>query len=230
MKANSTWGLRGAALVGIFALWACTGPRLEVASAPSQPSVTLSDAGIQFTALPNTWNGYPGDLTSYYTPVEVRIQNDRKEEIQVRYGDFLLIDDAQNQYQAVAPAEVARALIGDRWPYGIPAAGPVPSPPSLVAGPWWPYGWPYYSWYPYGPFGPYPFYPDYPYWWNRSIGYDILTKALREGRILPGAQVQGFLYFQNATQKGRLLTLTWTPLSANEKPLTTFSIQLRIVR
>jgi len=112
----------------------------------------------------------------------------------------------------------------------IPAAGPVPSPPSLVAGPWWPYGWPYYSWYPYGPFGPYPSYPDYPYWRNRSIGYDILTKALREGRILPGIQVQGFPYFQNATQKGRLLTLSWTPLSANEKPLTPFSIQFRIVR
>ena len=229
VKANSTWAAPGAALLGILALCACTGPRLEVAAAPSQPSVTLSDAEIQFTALPNTWNGYPSDLNSYYTPVEVRIQSDRNEEVQVRYGDFVLMDDARNQYQPVAPAEVARAMLGGRWPYGTPAAGPLSPPPPLLTGPWWPYGWPYRPWYPYSPFAPDPFYPDY-YWWYRPTGYDILTKALREGRVLPGAQVEGFLYFQNATQKGHLLTLSWTPVSSADKPLTTFSTQFRIVR
>jgi hypothetical protein len=195
----------------------------------------LTDAGIQLTILPNTWSGYPSDLGRHYTPVEIRIENDRTEEIQVRYGDFLAVDEARNQYHAVPPAEVARALFGARWPYGdLPGSSVrrMPPPPLLLAwpGPWWPYSpWPYR--YPYyGPFYPDPFFYDYPYWWSRPTGYDILTLALREGRVLSGARVQGFLYFQLATQKSSLLTLTWTPVSANGKPLTTFSSQFRIVR
>ena len=224
-------------LLGILALSGCAGPRLEVVSAPSQPSVTLTDAGIQLTILPNTWSGYPSHLRRYYTPVEVRIQNDRADEIQVRYGDFHAVDEARNQYRAVPPGEVARALFGARWPHRDLPGGygqRMPPHPPLLAGPgpWWPYGyWPYRPWYPhYGPFYPDPFYSDYPYWWYRPTGYDILTRGLREGRVLPGARVQGFLYFQLATQMGTLLTLTWTPVSADGKSLAPFSAQFRIVR
>ena len=226
-------------LLAILGLAGCAGPRLEVATAPSQPSVTLTDAGIQLTILPNTWSGYPSDLGRHYTPVEIRIQNDRTEEIQVRYGDFLAVDEARNQYRAVPPAEVARALFGARWPYGdLPSRyGRMPSYPPLLAwpGPWWPYPYwsyryPYYGYPYYGPYYPDPFFYDYPYSWSRPTGYDILTLALREGRLLPGARVQGFLYFQQATQRASLLTLTWVPASADGKPLTTLSAQFRIVR
>src|SRR3972149_11601481 len=117
--------LWGAALMAI--LTACAGPRLEVAAAPSQPSVTLADAGIRLVILPNTWKGHPSDLGQYYTPVEGRIENDRSDEIQVRYGDFLAVDEAQNQYRAVAPAEVARALFGGGGP---------PPPPRAAPGAW----------------------------------------------------------------------------------------------
>jgi len=218
--------LWGAALMAI--LTACAGPRLEVAAAPSQPSVTLADAGIRLVILPNTWKGHPSDLGQYYTPVEVRIENDRSDEIQVRYGDFLAVDEAQNQYRAVAPAEVARALFGGRRP----ARPPV----RTVHGPWWPSPfWPYRPWSPwypyYSPYYPSPYYdPYYPYARPRATGYDILTLGLREGRILPGARVQGFLYLQQATQKGTLLTLSWTPVTADGKPLATLSTEFRIVR
>jgi hypothetical protein len=223
-------------LLALLTLCGCVGPRLEIASEPSQPSVTLTDVEIQMTILPNTWNGYPSDLSSYYTPMEIRIQNDRTEEIQVRYSDFTAMDDARNQYQAVAPTEVARALFGARWPTSdLPASGWQMAPPHypLLAGPgpWWPYGWPYRPGFPYySPFYADPFYPDYPYRWNRSTGYDILTMGLREGRLLPGARVEGFLYFQLATQRGTLLTFTWTPVSSDGKPLATLSTQFRIVR
>jgi hypothetical protein len=218
--------LWGAALMAI--LTACAGPRLEVAAAPSQPSVTLADAGIRLIILPNTWKGHPSDLGQYYTPVEVRIENDRSDEIQVRYGDFLAVDEAQNQYRAVAPAEVARALFGGRRP-----ARPLV---RTVHGPWWPSPfWPYRPWSPwspyYSPYYPSPYYdPYYPYARPRATGYDILTLGLREGRILPGARVQGFLYLQQATQKGTLLTLSWTPVTADGKPLATLSTEFRIVR
>jgi hypothetical protein len=236
VKASSNRRATRAALLAILILSGCAGPHLEVATAPSQPSVTLTDDEIQLTHLPNTWNGYPRDLSSYYTPVEIRIQNDRTEEIQVRYSDFLAVDDARNQYQAVVPIEVARALLGARWPYStLPteAGRSTPPEPPLLAGAglWGPYGWLYSPWYPYyGPFYPDPFYSGYPPWWNRPTGYDILTMALREGRVLPGAQVQGFLYFQLATQKGSLLTLTWTPISATGESLATLSTEFRIVR
>ena len=228
---------RGAVRVGLLAiliLSGCAAPRLEVATAPSQPSVTLTEDEIHLTLLPNTWNGYPGDLSYYYTPVEIRIQNDRTEEIQIRYNDFLAVDDARNQYRVVAPIEVARALLGARWPESnLPAeAGrSMPPQPPLLAGPWGPYGWPYPPGYPYyRPFYPDPFYSGYPYWWIRPTGYDILTMGLREGRVLPGAQVQGFLYFQLATGKASLLTLTWTPVSSTGESLATLGTQFRIVR
>jgi len=231
--------LCGAALMAV--LTACAGPRLEVAAAPSQPSVTLADADIRLVILPNTWKGHPSDLGQYYTPVEVRIENDRSDEIQVRYGDFLAVDEAQNQYRAVAPAEVARALFGGRRPPRPPRAslaawaGTRP-PVRTVHGPWWPSPfWPYRPWSPwypyYSPYYPSPYYdPYYPYARPRATGYDILTLGLREGRILPGARVQGFLYLQQATQKGTLLTLSWTPVTADGKPLATLSTEFRIVR
>jgi ABC-type glycerol-3-phosphate transport system substrate-binding protein len=224
-------------LLAILALTTCAGPRLEVASAPSQPSVTLTEAGIQLTILPNTWPGHPSDLARYYTPVQIQVENNRTDEIQVRYRDFVAVDDARNQYQAVAPADVARALSGARWPHGeLPADSGRHMPPHLplLAGPepWWPYGyWPYRPWYPYyDPFYPDPFYSGHPYWWYRPTAYDILTLGLREGRTLPGARIQGFLYFQLATQQGSLLTLTWIPASADGKPLASLSTQFRIVR
>jgi hypothetical protein len=221
-------------------LAACAGPRLEVATAPSEASVTLADADVRLTILPNTWRGYPGDLDRYYTPVELRIENDRSDEIQVRFADFLAVDEAQNQYRAVAPTEVARALSGGWHPAWAPqgaAAGWAAAGPPLLArrGPWWPYPfWPHRPWwphyYPY-PYYPYPYYdPYYPYFPARGSGYDILTLGLREGRILPGARVEGFLYLQLATRKANLLTLSWSPVAADGKRLATLSAQFRVLR
>ncbi|MBI4737566.1 MAG: hypothetical protein HY766_16150 [candidate division NC10 bacterium] len=200
--------------------------------------MTLTDAGIHLTLLPNTWRGSPSDLDRSYTPVEVRIENERTEEIQVRYADFLAVDESRNQYRAVPPAEVARALSGGRRPSGDTGLASVrrpPAAPPLLAfhDPWWPYpSWPYRPWSPFfSPYYPYPFAgPEYPYRWPRAPAYDILTLGLREGRILPGARVEGFLYLQQATQKGTLLSLSWTPVSADGKPLATLSSQFRIVR
>lgn len=233
MRRPAGWGRMGPALLLLLTLGACAGPRLEVAAAPSQPGVTLTDAGLTLTILPNTWSGFPGDLGRHYTPVEVRIQNDRPDEIQVRYGDFLAVDDSRNQYRAVPPVEVVRALFGAR-PGQHRGTTMRPPGPALLAwhGPWWPYAsWPYRPWYPWGPYGyPDPFYYDYPSLASRPTGYDILTLGLREGRLLPGARVQGFLYFQQATSQGHLLTLTWTPVSGDGKPFATLSSQFRIVR
>ncbi len=215
--------LAPAALLSIVLLGACAGPRLDLASAPSQPSLSLAEAGIGLTILPNAWRGYPSDLSQYYTPVQVMIENDRPDEIQVRYRDFLVVDDARNQYRAVEPGEVARALYGGRRN----------SEPPLYAfsDPWWWYPYPYAYGFPfYSPFSPYPYFPASPYGYYRMSAYDLLTLGLREGPILPGARVNGFLYFQLATQTAGSLTLTWTPLGPDAKALATFRIELKVAR
>jgi hypothetical protein len=204
------------------------GPHLISVVAPSEPGVTLTDAGIRLTVLPNAWSAYPWELPRYYTPVEITIENMREDEVQIGYEDFLALDDGNRQYRAVPPAEVARAMSGSLAPSG-PTRGPQP---ILVAGPWYPYR----SWY-WGPYyGPYygpwwysdPYY--YPYAWPRAIAQDVLTLGLREGRLLPGASVNGFVYFQQATARGSLLTVSWTPRLASGAPLATLSAQFRIVR
>jgi len=216
-------------LVGLSLLGACVmGPRLESVTAPAEPGITLTDGGVRLTVLPNTWSAYPSDLSRYFTPVQVRIENARSDELQIRYEDFMALDDGNQQYRAVPPGEVARAMSG----------GPGPAEPAhktasiLLAGPWYRPYWPRY-WGPYyGPYGPW-WYPDpyyYPYAWPRPTAQDVLTLGLREGRLLAGASVEGFLYLQQATVRGTSLTVSWTPRLANGASLATLSAQFRIVR
>jgi hypothetical protein len=234
-RATRPW--RGKAVAASLAvlLVACAAPRLEFLGAPAQPVLTLADAGLQLTLVPNTWNGYPADLSRYYTPLQIGIQNDRSDEIQVRYEDFVAVDEIQNQYRAVAPAEVVRGLFGRGAELGAAEAGPL----LAFDGPWRPYyrwphhRWPYSPWYPYGPYGPFAWPAPYPYDyypWPQGTGYDILARALREGRILPGARIEGFLYLQLATQRASTLTVSWTPTDPAGQPLATLRSQFRVLR
>jgi hypothetical protein len=212
-------------------VWGCAAvPRLEPVASPAQPGVTLTDTRVRLTLLPNTWTAYPSDLPRYYTPIQVQIENLLGEEVLVRYEDFLALDDGRQQYRAVPPGEVARAMSGSARPAGPPPTAPRP---IMVAGPWYPY-WPRY-WGPY--YGPYgsgwysdPYYSYYPYGWPQLSTQNLLILAMREGRLLPGASIQGFLYFQQATARGNLLTVAWTPRLAGGTVLETLAAQFRIVR
>ncbi len=221
--------LAALALFAVTVLGGCaTGPRLESVLAPTQPVVTLTEAGIGFTVLPNTWSAYPGDLSRYYTPVEIRIENTRDDDLQIRFEDFFALDDGNRQYRAVPPLEVARVVSGLNVPPRSPQA-------TLVAGPWYPYGrryWGPYSGPYWGPYAPWwladPYY--YSYAWPRPAVQDVLTLGLREGRLLAGASVQGFVYFQLATERGNLLTVSWTPRLPSGAGVAPFSAQFRILR
>ena len=213
-------------LAGLSLLWACAmGPRLESVTAPTEPGVTLTEGGIGWTVLPNAWSAYPSDLSRYFTPVQVRIENARSDEVQIRYEDFVALDDANRQYRTVPPGEVARAMSGDLGP----AEPADTAPPILLAGPWYhPYRTGY--WGPY--YGPW-WYPDpyyYPYAWPRPTAQDVLTLGLREGRLLAGASVEGFLFLQHATAQGAFLTVSWAPRLAGGAPLATLSARFRILR
>lgn len=203
--------LARAGLVSLLcaALGACAAsPRLQPIASPTEPSVTVAEAGIQLTISPNAWASYPTNLPRYYTPLQVRISNTRGEAIQVRYEDFIVLDDAKNQYRAVPPFEVSRALFGGQDIYGPWA--PYWSRPWGWRGGWGP-GW---GWYPYD------------YAWPQ----DVLLLALRSGPLLPGASLEGFLYFQQATARGNSIDLSWTPQLADKSTATRLSAQFQIVR
>jgi hypothetical protein len=218
-------------LAGASALSACVrGPRLEPMDAPAERSVTVTEAGIRLTVFPDTWSAYPDDLTRHFTPIELRIENARDDELLVRLEDFAALDEGRQQYRAVPPGEVARAVFGR-----ADGSGPTDGRAGiLIAGPWYPYPgryWgPYYGpyYWPYGPWGYWaPYYPSY---WPRPFPQDVVTLGLREGPLLPGASLQGFLYFQRATARGNFLTVSWIPRLSGGTALPTLSTQLRIVR
>ncbi len=199
-------------------LTACAAPRLESLAGPTQPEITLAQDGVQIVLRPGERSGIPNELADYVTPIRVRIENTRSDEIAARWDDFALLDEGRMQYRVLPPADVAR-LVGDRW-----AAAPAP-----IVAPGWPYYWgrPYWAvpyWGPYWPedFGAY----RYAAW----AAQDVLAQALREGRILPGASIEGYLYFQRATAKGSLLTFTWTPRTPAGAALSPLTAQLRIIR
>ena len=217
-----------AALFGAPLLGACAGShRLDFVSAQAAPEGALSADGVYLTLFPDAWSAYPSDLSRYFTPLGILIENGREDEVQIRYEDFFCVDDGNRQYRAVPPGEVARAVSG-----GLLPADPARDvSPILLAGPWRPYGphpWrPYYG--PYGPWWPEPYYA-YPYAWPRPAAQDVLTLGVREGRVLPGASIQGFLFFQQATTRGSFLTVSWRPHLADGTPLAPLSMRFRIVR
>lgn len=225
--AAGTWRPRAAAmLAGLTLLGACAaGPRLESVTSPADPSVALTESEIRWTVFPNTWSAYPGDLARYFTPIQVKIENARSDELQIRYEDFVALDDANLQYRVVPPAEVAQAVSGAPGP-GRPIGAPAP---PLLAGPWYSAYWPRYRGPYYAPW----WYADpyyYPYVWPRPSAQDVLMLGLREGRLLAGASVEGFLFLQHATGRGAYLTLSWTPRLATGGSLTALSARFRIVR
>ncbi len=211
---------RRAWLLATLLLASCaTGPRLQLAGEPERQGASLAQEGIQVTLVPDAWRGYPASLSQDYVPLRVGIQNGRQDEILVRFGDFLAVDQAGNQYRAVPPSEVARALFGS-----------LPAPLYASAWPWWPYPG---SWrHPYFGTG----YPWLDPWWGypyaspRPVPYDVLTLGLREGRVLPGASVDGFLYLQPLRPDAGSLTLLWTPVLPAGQPITTFRAQFQVVR
>ena len=213
---------RGAVSCGLAAavgalLLACAGPRLHTLAGPTQPENMLAQDGVQLTLRPGDWSAIPNELSDYATPVRVRIENTRADEVSVRWEDFALPDEARTQYRTLPPAEVAQ-IIGSRW-----AAAP-------VVAPMWPahyWGRPYWSAPSWGPY------------WSEDFGayryaswaaQDVLMQGLREGRILPAASIEGYLYFQRATAIGSLLTFTWTSRLAAGAPLSTLATEIRTDR
>lgn len=205
-------------------LAACSTPHLVPLApggqAPPEGAVVRA-AGLALTALPAAWAGIPGDLPRSVTPLPLIVANEGEAPTSVRFEDFLLLDGGNREYRALTPLEVVTSLYGSAEP-----------PPAVVPAfhrsgqPFFFHGFfadPFF--HPFAPY--YPYYAPAPYGW--PPGRDILRLALREGRVLPGHRVEGFLFFQHAAGGAGPFTLSWTPREpATGRLLATLSLLLAL--
>ncbi|MBI3080756.1 MAG: hypothetical protein HYY89_05200 [candidate division NC10 bacterium] len=191
-------------------LAACGTPRLvplaPVGEAP-QEGVAVRASGLALTSVPADWPGYPGDLPRSVTPLLLVLANEAGAPVLVRFEDFLLLDSGDREYRVLSPLEVVTVLYGSAPSRSdiLPAFHLHRHPfffHGLLSDPFfYPYSYPYHPYYPYDAPAPYAWPP----------GRDILRLALREGRVLPGHRVEGFLFFQHATAGAGPFTLSWIP-------------------
>ncbi|MCI0370801.1 MAG: hypothetical protein L0214_05355 [candidate division NC10 bacterium] len=201
-------------------LAACATPRL-VPLAPAgddpQEGAAVRAAGLALRALPADWPGYPGDLARSVTPLLLALANEGGTPVIVRFEDFLLLDSGNREYRALSPLEVVTVLYGSS-----PSRSDILPAFHLRRHPFFFHG--FLS----DPFFYYPYYPSYapaPNAW--PPGRDILRLALREGRVLPGHRVGGFLFFQHATAGAGPFTLSWVPRNPETgQALATLSLPL----
>ncbi len=183
---------------------ACAAPRLvPLAPAGDAPreGVAIRTAGLALTALPAPWPGSPADLARSVTPILLHLANEGEAAVFVRFEDFLLLDSGRREYRALSPLEVVTILYGS-------AASRTEILPAIHRHPFLFHGYlsdPFF--YPYDPYHPY--YAQAPYAW--PPGRDIIRLALREGRVVPGHRVEGFLLFQHAAAGTAPFTLSWAP-------------------
>lgn len=185
-------------------LAACGTPRLvplAPAGEPPQEGVAVRAAGLALRALPADWSGYPRDLPRSVTPLLLVLANEGGAPVLVRFEDFLLLDSGNREYRALSPLQVVTVLYGS-----APSRSDILPAFHLHRHPLFfhgflsdPFFYPYY----------YPYYAPAPHAW--PPGRDILRLALREGRVLPGHRVEGFLFFQHATAGAGPFTLSWNP-------------------
>lgn len=165
-----------------------------------QKALSIEKEGVRLTVEPMAWRFFPYYLEDYYTPLYIIIRNGTDKPVAVKYEDFILFDDKGNQFKPILPEKIEDSV--GLYPYDYPFYSPYYNPWYWGYRPyWWPYWSPYWTWLYY--------YGDYRYPYDRYYAppLEIVPQALPEGEIYPGAQVRGFLYFQNATEYGKGLTL-----------------------
>lgn len=186
---------------GLILLGACASatnlvPAEEAHALPGQQAAAVEAvAGVRVVARPDVWPGL-APVQKEVTPVRVAIYNDGDAPVRVQYREFMLTAPGGRVFAALPLLEIDAAV---REPVAVP---PVPVRPAFEA-----FGFevaPLYSpLYPDFPVGPdlhydpayYEHYYDY---WRR---YDLPTAtmielAVPEGVLLPGGELEGFLYFE----------------------------------
>lgn len=178
----------------------------ELSPAPSANEIATADdaaatsaKGVRIRVQSDTW---PGDLPvrRTITPIQVTIENDSDRPLRLRYDQFALVSsEGGTRYSAIPPynveGEITEPVVARDY---TPVSDPYFTYTGFTVAPYYANLYPTLD--PYAdPFYHDPLYYDaYDTYWA-EIGLpteDMLRRALPEGVIAPGGEVQGFLYFE----------------------------------
>lgn len=190
-------------------LAACGVARLEpaataqIAFAGPGPAAFADVTGVRVAAWPGAWQGTPENLETVLTPVLVAVRNDSGRPLLLRYENFALVEPDGAGHTALPPLEINKAVrvsaaaVPDYRPGPGPAVLPYPSPLGLVI---------VYT----RPFGvERPLY-DAVFPRLRLLNLptaEMLAAALPEGILEDGAEISGFLYFEELERRERPISL-----------------------
>ncbi len=191
---------------------------------PATRSAIQSRDGVTITVQASAWRGSPAALEAYVTPIAFHVLNGTTQVLRITSEDFALFDEAGRQSTPLPPERVAAMF----WSGGEPVGGstaltvesgvfrpirhrPFIHNPFLFPDPFF---WPPWWWEPWPP-------PGY--------GADIFLQALPLGRVYPGAQIRGFVYFARVDLTARRLTLrvdySWEGTGSRTEMLFTFAAE-----
>jgi hypothetical protein len=203
------------AACGLAALLACSrGPGLQPAGAaagggPAAASVQELP-GLRISVTAGGWQGRPRTLPERVLPFLVTLRNTGAQPVTISRGDFLLLDEANRQYQPLAPAEVV-SLLG-----GASSSGVSVSPSIGIGGSTGGGGTIFGGGLGISLGGGY-----------ASDARDVIPRALPEGPVQPGAEVQGFLYFPHPAAPYEELRLVAAPRDLPGQPRSDFRFRKR---
>ena len=154
--------------------------------------------GVNMVAGADAWPGRP-EIREEVTPLRVTIENNSNQPLRIRYSEFALVSSTGKRYAALPPfaieGDVEEPVVFES-DYAVPR--PAFSYNRFSVAPFYAGTYPAMQSYP-GAFYYDQFYYDryYTYWREIDLPTEeMLERALPEGVIDPGGQVEGFLYFE----------------------------------
>lgn len=220
--------------VGVLAVLlvsACDrGPELEPAKSANEvealdDAVEARQQGVHVIAQADEWPG-EADILEEVTPLRVIVRNNSDEPLQIRYSSFKLAGPEGSDRSAIPPRNVSGIVERD-----IDRVQPGFGYNSFYVAP-------YYGGYYDIPAYAGPFYYDsvyydthYTYWdsYTTLPTQEMLSRALPEGVLQPGGNVDGYLYFPKVqADEGETVTLR-ADFTAAESDRAVASLQMPFV-
>lgn len=191
----------------------CAGMPILVPTGESrvdQDTAVMSERGIELTVNTQAWTGQP-EVARALTPIEVRVENRSEQPLRVRYQNFTLITDGGARYGAMPPLQIDRTISEvKRYGYDSPFTRPGFHHRGFRVAPYYGYLYPeltvYQGRFYYDPF----YFNRYETVWKEiqlPTG-DMIRRALPEGVLEPGGELQGMLFFERLERGVERATLT----------------------